>query len=119
MINEDEEGILYRRTSYFTFEQREKMRRLVAAMRQQIREADDRFHFRKEERDAAREIVGTLALSWESLEETRTNKLAAYGQVDPGLNETLDPIVQRLIGQLFELQHVAHGIGPRQTGNKE
>ena len=107
VIAEDEEGALYRRVARFSPEQREKMNNLIAAMRGQIRRAAARFHLPQQEQDAAREIVGKLMLSWESLEDSRPRKLGAYGDVDPALKETLDPILQELIRLLFRLDAVA------------
>ncbi len=107
VIVEDEEGVLYRRTARFSPEQREKMDKLIRAMRGQIRRAAVRFHLPQEEQDAARAIVGKLMLSWESLEDSRPRKLGAYGTVDPALKETLDPILQELIRLLFRLEAVA------------
>ena len=107
MIDQDEEGILYHRVARLSPEQREKMDMLIAAMRGQIRRAAERFHLPQDERDAAREIVGILTLSWESLEDIRPHKLGAYGDVDPALKETLDPIVQELIHLLFRLEAIA------------
>jgi hypothetical protein len=109
VIDADEEGILYRRVARISPAEREKMRALLMAMREQIRRAAEQFHLRKEEQNAAREIVGTLSLAWESLEDARPRKLGAYGAVDPALKDTLDPILQQLIRLLFELEDVARG----------
>ena len=107
VMNEDEEGVLYRRVARFSPDQRAKMDKLIAAMRGQIRRAAERFYLPQEEQDAAREIVGKLTLSWEGLEDSRPRKLGAYGNVDPALKETLDPILQELIRLLFRLEAVA------------
>ncbi len=107
VANEDDEGVLYRRTAHFSLEQREKMDELILAMRGQIRRAAVRFRLPQEEQDAVSEIVAKLDLAWESLEDSRPRKLGAYGNVDPGLKETLDPILQELIRLLFRLEAVA------------
>jgi hypothetical protein len=107
VIEEDEDGVLYRRVARFSPGQREKMDELIAAMRGQIRRAAVRFRLPQEEQNAAREIAGKVTLSWESLEDSRPRKLGAYGNVDPALKETLDPILQELIRLLFRLEAVA------------
>jgi len=104
-----EQGILYRRIARFTPKQREQMRLLITAMREEIRGAATQFHLIVEEQSAARYVIGTLSMSWESLEETRPRKLKAYGEVDPALEETLEPILQRLIQLLFDLEDAALG----------
>ena len=109
VIDEDEEGILYRRHAEFSTAQRRTMHELIDTMREQIRRAADEFHLQEEEQHPVREIVGTLSLTWESLEESRPRKLNAYGAVDPALNETLEPIMQMLIQLLFRLQAAAEG----------
>lgn len=107
MIEQDEEGILYHRVARFSPEQREKIDQLIIATCGQIRRAAERFRLPQEERDAAREIVGILTLSWEGLEDVHSRKLGAYGNVDPALKETLDPLLQELIHLLFQLEAVA------------
>jgi hypothetical protein len=107
VLQNDEQGVLYRRVARFTLTQREQMRNLIAAMREEIRRAARQFDLPQEEQDATRYIIGTLSLSWESLEEIRARKLKSYGEVDPALKETLDPIVRQLIQLLFRLQHAA------------
>jgi hypothetical protein len=57
----------------------------------------------------ARYIAGTLALTWEMLEEMRPRKLGNYGAVNPTREETLDPILQRLIELSFQMMDMARG----------
>ena len=109
LMERDEEGILYHRIIRFTPPQREAMGGLVAQMRAEIERAARQFDLPMQERDAAMEIAGSLALAWESLEEIRSHKLKSYGDVDPSLKETLDPITQRLIKLVFGLEDVARG----------
>ncbi len=107
LMEREEQGILYRRSAQFTPQQRAVMGTLIAQMREEIERAARQFHLPTQERDAAQEIAGSLALTWESLEEIRSRKLKSYGAVDASLKETLDPIVQRLIKLVFELEDVA------------
>lgn len=109
VMNGNAQGILYRRTARFTSQQRKEMRKLIAAMREEIRRAATQFHLAVEEQSAERYISGKLSMSWESLEDTRSRKLKAYGEVDPALKETLDPILQRLIDLLFTLEDATRG----------
>jgi hypothetical protein len=111
VIQSDEVGILYRRRAHFTPTQVKQMRDLIAAMRAEIQRAATQFHLPSEEINPVRFIIGTLSLSWESLEDSRSRKLGAYGEVDPELNDTLDPILQHLIDLLFDLEDVARREG--------
>jgi len=107
----DEVGILYARRAQFTASQKKRMRELIAAMRAEIQHAAAQFDLPSDEVNSVRYILGILGLSWESLEDARPRKLGAYGDVDPELNETLDPILARLIDLLFALEDAAQHDG--------
>ena len=109
IIHKDEQGILYSRQVSFAPEQVKQIETLIAAMRDEIRHLATDFQLPREEQNVARAIVGTLEMSWESLEEVRPRRLRNYGSVDPVLKETLDPSVKRLIDLLFDLQDAATG----------
>jgi hypothetical protein len=115
MVSKDEQGILYRRVAQFTPTQRVQMNEIIRAMREQIRRAADEFQLPCEGQNAARHTIGILSLSWESLEEIRSRKLKSYGEVDPELKQTLDPILQQLIRLLFQLTDVADGRTPTES----
>ena len=119
VIAQDEQGILYQRVAQFTPQQRAQMNEIIRAMREQIRRAAEEFQLPGEEQNAARYIVGTLSLSWESLEEIRSRKLKSYGEVDPELRDTLDPILNQLIRLLFSLTDVARGRTPTESTNSD
>jgi hypothetical protein len=119
VIAQDEQGILYQRVAQFTPQQRAQMNEIIRAMREQIRRAAEEFQLPGEEQNAARYIVGTLSLSWESLEEIRSRKLKGYGAVDPALRDTLDPILKQLIRLLFSLTDVARGRTPTGSTNSD
>ncbi|MCL4393756.1 MAG: hypothetical protein M1482_02910 [Chloroflexi bacterium] len=109
MIHEGEQGTLYSRPVPFTVGQVTQMEALIAAMRDEIRRVAAEYELPSEEQNAARAIVGALAMSWESLEEVRPRRLRNYGSVDPGLKETLEPRLKHLIRLLFDLQATATG----------
>lgn len=109
----DEQGVLYRRVARFTPRQRARIGELIAATREEIRGAAEQFDLGRDEQNVERAIIGLLSLTWESLEEIRARKLKSYGAVDPALKETLDPIVQRLIKLVYQLEDVARGKNER------
>ena len=107
IISEDEQGILYRRVARFTPQQRTRMNEIIRSMREQIGRAAEEFKLTREEQNAVGHILGALDMSWESLEDIYSRKLKSYGEVDPELQQTLDPILQKLIRLLFKLEDVA------------
>ncbi len=109
VMNHDEYGILYRRVASFTPPQRAQMERLIQTMREEIRRAALTFDLPIEEQNVARYIAGTLALTWEMLEEMRPRKLGNYGNVDDALEATLEPVLERLMHLLFQISAVARG----------
>jgi hypothetical protein len=109
VIAADERGILYERVASFTPAQRAQMNESIRALREQIRRAAEEFHLPRETQSAARYVVGTVSLLWESVEEIRARKLKSYGEVDPQLKQTLDPILQRIVRLLFDLMDAARG----------
>lgn len=109
VMERDERGILYRRVAQFTPQQRAVMSALIAQMRAEIQRAARQFDLPTQEWNAGQEIAGSLVLAWESLEEIRSHKLKNYGKVNPALKDSLDPIVQRLIKLVLELEDTARG----------
>lgn len=109
VIAADERGILYERVASFTPAQRARMNELIGALREQIRQVAEEFQLPREQHSAARYVVGTVSLLWESVEEIRSRKLKSYGEVEPQLKQTLDPMLQRIIRLLFDLTATAQG----------
>lgn len=113
VIAADECGILYERVATFTPTQRARMREISNALRGQIRRLAEEFHLPRETQNARPYIVGTVSLLWESVEEIRSRKLKSYGEVDPQLQQILDPMLQCIIRLLFDLRATAQGNGER------
>lgn len=103
-------GILYRRDRpRLTGEQRARIDSLVAQVRIEIALLAETFDLSSEEQDAAGKIVGLLAMTWQSLGDIRSERLAGHGEVDPGLRATLDPSVDRLLALVLALEKEASG----------
>ncbi len=102
-----EEGVLYRRTSHLDPQQRTQMDAVIGELRAEIQKLAGTFHLPREDQDAARKVVGLLSVTWESLEELRPRHLKSYGDVDPGLKETLEPAVSRLTHLVLLLEALA------------
>jgi len=110
LMEVDELGILYRRDrAAFGPDQRQAIDRLMAATRGEIAVLAELLDLQREEQDAVGTIVGTLAMSWQSLGDVRVAGLRGHGPVDPGLADLLDPPVERLMDLVLQMERVAAG----------
>lgn len=73
------------------------------AARELLREAAARFNLPARREDGARIARAECMAAWSGVEEIRATRLAGYGQVDPVLRDTLDPIVDDLSRLLLRL----------------
>jgi len=102
-----ERGILYERVARFSPRQVERIRALIAELRQVICEMAEQFQLEREIQSPARRILGLMAITWESLEELHSKRLTAYGAVDPQLPAVIDPWADRLTRLVREVEAVA------------
>lgn len=110
LMERGEEGVLYRRpVARLSTEQRARMEQLMAELRATIGSLAATFRLPRDEQDPVRRIAGLLSVTWEQLGEIDSRRLGAYGSVDPGLGETLDPAMQHLAQLVLELREVASG----------
>lgn len=112
LMDVNERGTLYRRDrAAFTPGQRARIEALMAEVQAEIASVTVSFGLPAEEQDAARRIVGLLAMTWQSLGDIRAGSLGAHGAVDPGLRQTLDPSVERLLELVLAMEKAASGSG--------
>lgn len=110
LMERDARGVLFHRDRpRLTVEQRARIDSLVAQLRSEIALLAQTFDLPSEEQDAAGKIVGLLAMTWQSLGDIRSERLAGHGEVDPGLRATLDPSVDRLLALVLALEKEASG----------
>jgi hypothetical protein len=108
VIDHGEEGVLYRRPRPpFDREQAARIEHLQADLGDAIRRAAAAFDLPRDEQNPASRIVALLGMSWQSLGEMDARGMRAYGETDPRLGEELDPLVQRLLDLVSELQAAA------------
>ncbi len=76
-------------------------------LRSQIAEIAATFELPQRRWDGRRIIVAEMSVAWADLEDMRPPKLRRYGAVDPTLNETLAPRLERLIELVLAVQELA------------
>ncbi len=67
--------------------------------------ADVAQHFRlsSEWRSLRRAMVASLSITWADLRDANTTAMRSYGETDPRLPESLDPLIERLCEGALEI----------------
>ena len=106
-----DEGTLYRRVLHLPPETRAAAREKIAIALAQIAELAQAFGLEPQEQDLAATIAAAMSLSWASLCDTRSDKLRRYGDVDPRLEQALDPHVEGLADLALSLASLLRSNG--------
>lgn len=56
-----------------------------------------RFQLKRETIDVVQSMIAELSISWTQLVDSRSDKLARYGEVDADLKVTLDPAIDQMV----------------------
>jgi hypothetical protein len=105
------ESYVNKSASYFTRndigpETKRKVLTMTKTMLDEIEQIMDKFNLESKEESARRNIRGALSEIWTILEETRPEKLKAYGSISERDRELLTPHIQRLqriLDDVFEV----------------
>jgi hypothetical protein len=92
-----------------TPEQRSALLQLAQHLRQEVAKLASDYHLEGGEQNLARTIMAEFSLLWSDLEDTRPQKLRAYGAVNPLAQTVLGPRIQRLIDLTLAIDSVARG----------
>lgn len=84
-----------------------QLREQCRAARRQVAEIAATFELPQGQSNARRVIVAEMSNAWAHLEDLRPPKLRRYGDVDPILNETLAPRLERLIRLVLAIEDLA------------
>jgi hypothetical protein len=106
IVISDKKGLLYSRTISLSAEQRSRVAELAGEIKAEIAELAATFDLGKYEMDSRQAIASMLAIAFEGLEDTHSEKLDRYGDIDPSLPVTLDPHIDRLIDTVLALSRV-------------
>ncbi len=83
------------------------LRGLCLAARGHIQELVKLFDLPVHRLYGRRVVVGVMSVSWNNLEDVRPARLRRYGEVDPALGQTLEPLLELLIRVVLELRQLA------------
>lgn len=111
-LDADEHGRLYARVTIVGEAQRRQIERLVNQALDEIVELADALDLPPQSQNPLAERVGQMTVLWSDLIDSRADKLARYGEVDPAAPAVLNPPLDRLIALLEKLMGVASRRGP-------
>ena len=106
-LDADEHGRLYARVTVVGEAQRRQIERLVNEALDQIVELADALDLPPQRQNPLAGMVGQMAVLWSDLIDSRADKLARYGEVNPAAPAMLNPPLDRLITLLEGLMNVA------------
>jgi hypothetical protein len=106
-------GLLYHERNRLSPEQRQEILDEVDRMRGVLKELQETFGLESEVEDVSRVMWGRSMAFWEDLVETETRYLCRYGATPPGLEDYLDPRIERLIERMEAISRV---VGSKASG---
>jgi hypothetical protein len=109
----EECGILYRRKLTLSSKQRKAARDRIAAALQLITDLADTLDLQIIEEDLANMIRSQMSMSWANLLDTQSGKLRRFGDVDPRLSKTVDPVLLQLADLAEEIALIFDGQSQR------
>ncbi len=119
LLERDRRGILKRTTTDLSSKRRDTARRMLTAVRDEIRVLTAEFDLDVEVQNGLKIAVALLAHSWEGLEDARSENLRRYGAVDAALKDNLDPHIERLINLVLSLEQFISNKREMQNNSSE
>ncbi|MGA9364334.1 MAG: hypothetical protein WBW16_08200 [Bacteroidota bacterium] len=105
LVQQDEkEGITRKVGPIFSMEKREQFIHAAEAMKAKLAEFVDYFHLEKQHFREDRIMRAKVALLWEMLEDTKSDKLVGYGQIPQPLQKEIDHWVGEFLRILHDLE---------------
>jgi hypothetical protein len=104
LLQADEQGILIRRTGQLSPATRQQLVALFEQLRQEISALAATQVLPGTEENRRATLMGTMAVLWADLEDIRPRTLNRYGAVDPTLEETIGPPIERLIQGVLAIE---------------
>ncbi len=105
LIKEDKTDfhIMYKYTDDTSKEYRDKIINDINKCRVIIKTIKNQFQCDAEIMPIPKVIAGRLSYLWEVLEDTKSDKLKRYGDVNNALKDKLDPLLTNLMGLLSDI----------------
>ena len=100
------EGILYDTNCSVAPDAKEEILKRVSFIKARINYISNLFVLEKEYREGLRNIFGILPSCWEIIENVKTKRLKRYGDVQNGLDNVLDPQLNRITDLILEMEQL-------------
>jgi hypothetical protein len=104
LLHGEEQGILIRRTGQISPATRQRLLTLFEQLRQEISTLAASQALPGTEENMRATLMGTTAVLWADLEDIRPHTLTRYGAVDPTLEESIGPPIERLIQGVLAIE---------------
>ncbi len=104
LLQGEEQGILIRRTGQLSPATRQQLLALFEQLRQEISALAASQALPGTEENMRATLVGTITVLWADLEDLRPHTLNRYGAVDPTLEATIGPPIERLIQGVLAIE---------------
>ncbi len=104
LLQAGEQGILIRRTGQLSDATQQRVLALFEQIRQEISTLAALQDLPGTEENICATLAGTAAVLWADLEDIRPQTLHRYGAVDPALEATLGPPIERLIQGVLAIE---------------
>jgi hypothetical protein len=88
----------------FSAEQRKQFIHAAEAMKVKLADFVDHFHLEKQHLREDRIMRAKVALLWEMLQDTKSDKLVGYGEIPPSLQKEIDHWVGEFLRILRDLE---------------
>ncbi|NPV71436.1 MAG: hypothetical protein HPY55_12455 [Firmicutes bacterium] len=96
-------GIMYSETNDLSPAQREKVRRHVIALREEVDVLRSDLNLQMRTQSVRASIFARASSLWEGLVDSEPRRLRRYGEVNPEMEEYLAPRVKALVSRLEEI----------------
>lgn len=104
--SEDYIGIVHEMDNDIPLPVKKALIEKIGWIKDRIHIVAERFNLKREQKSLSRQFYGRLTCDCTALEESKTQYLKGYGSVTEGLNDTLDPELDAVIGLIREMERL-------------
>ena len=116
---QDVDEIMYYWRNSMTPEDARRAKEKIIPLRAAAKRLAMEFKLKREEDDPISAMKGHLSALWVRIEDTKSKVMRNYGEIEPGLSETLDPRLEELGRMVQDLDHALNrGAGGAATDKK-
>lgn len=103
LSEENETGIFYSRKSHLSSEKRLLIQKRISQTLTDLSLFAKKMGLSITEESVESEIMADMSISWENIEECRSNRLQGYGNLDPRAVQLIDPAITYFAHTALEL----------------